>query len=149
MWKQSEKTGQYVGDVLYRQSTVSKLSNFVTVSSKAFVCMKQYNGLQHLSEVKNSFAEKHRFLQKSSRHTKGFPTAFSNVDHFKIVHNHNVLNKHTEAVEDSNSNEERKDVWFNCMVLEDNEINDISEVQYDKKDELCHFALAMDYTVGD
>ena len=71
------------------------------------------------------------------------------MDHFKIVHSHNVLNKHTEAVENSNSNEERKYVWLDYMVLEDNEINDISEVQYDNEDELSHFALAMDYAVGD
>ena len=45
---------------------------------------------------------------------------------------------------------ERKEVvWFKGTVLEYDEINDIYEVQYDNEDELCHFALEMDYAVGD
>ena len=102
-----------------------------------------YKELQHLSEAKHSFAESH---EEEADIQKGLPTAFSNVDCFKSVHTHIVLDKHMEALESFNSNEERRAIWFNCTVSKHDEIY---EVQYGNEDEPCHFALEMDYTEGD
>ena len=45
--------------------------------------------------------------------------------------------------------ERKEDVWFKGIVLEYDGKNDIYEVQYENEDEPCHFALEMDYAVGD
>ena len=69
------------------------------------------------------------------------------VDKFKSIIHDNPLEVKQQAL---GSLEERKeDVWFKGIVLEYDEDNDIYEVQYENEDEPCHFALEMDYAVGD
>ena len=80
------------------------------------------------------------------------------VDKFKrIIHDHPLEVKQQalgslvgKKIEHRFFVKERKeDVWFKGIVLEYDEDNDIYEVQYENEDEQCHFALEMDYAVGD